>query len=114
MDNGSVSKIAVLGDQSLLSGFKLAGVKELYHAPTYEEGEALLSKLLSEQSLGIIIVSEELLEKIDHRLKKKVEATAKPVVISIPGKSGPMEQTESLAMLIKRALGFDIMKGNKK
>jgi len=46
----------------------------------------------------------------DWRLKKKVEATAKPIVVPIPDAQGPIEQEESLSMLIKRALGVDLTK----
>lgn len=113
MANG-LSHIAVVGDQNLLSGFKLAGVQTLVPTVNIEESEKELSRLMADESIGIIIVSEELLEKIDWRLKRKVEDAAKPVVIAVPGRDGPMEQSESLAKLIKRALGFDIMGKDKK
>ncbi|MFA5108258.1 MAG: V-type ATP synthase subunit F [Candidatus Micrarchaeia archaeon] len=110
-----VSQIAVLGDSSLITGFKLSGVQKLYPASSStEENEKLLSQLMADDSIGLIIVGEELLEGIDWRLKRKVEDAAKPVVVSVPSRQGPMEQGESLAKLIKRALGFDIMGKEKK
>ncbi|MDE1797817.1 MAG: hypothetical protein KGH63_00235 [Candidatus Micrarchaeota archaeon] len=107
--------IAVIGDSALLTGFKLAGVQKLYPVASMAEGEAMLAKLLAEPGVGILIVEEQLLESVDWRLKKKVEAAARPVVVAVPGRKGPVEQSESLAKLVKRALGFDIMsKGKKK
>ena len=114
MDAKDISQIAVLGDSSLTTGFKLAGVEKLYYAQDDEQAQKTLQELMQNPSIGIIIVSEELLENIDWRLKRKVEDAAKPVVIAVPSKKGPMEQGESLAKLIKRALGFDIMGKDKK
>ncbi|MFH1306392.1 MAG: V-type ATP synthase subunit F [Candidatus Micrarchaeota archaeon] len=112
--SNELCNIAAIGDDSLLSGFKLAGVRNLHYATNPKEEEETLVKLMKQKDVGIIIISEQLLEEIDLRLKRKVEDAAKPVVIAVPGRSGPMEQTESLAKLIKRALGFDIMGKEKK
>ncbi len=110
--NGKNNPIALIGDSALLAGFKLAGVQNLHLASSPAEAEAALGALMADGTTGIIIIDEGLLEACDFRLKRKVEAAAKPVVVSVPGKHGPVEQTESLSKLIKRALGFDIM--NKK
>ena len=40
----------------------------------------------------------------------RVEATAKPIVVPVPDSAGPIEQAESISMLIKRALGIDLSK----
>ena len=103
-------KIAVIGDATVITGFKLAGVEEVHYVADDKEGEKKLAELLDDDTLGIVIVSEKLVEACDWRLKKRIEAIAKPVVITIPDKSGPSEVGESLAKLVKRALGFDIMK----
>ncbi|MFH1095867.1 MAG: V-type ATP synthase subunit F [Candidatus Micrarchaeota archaeon] len=110
--NGKNNRVAVVGESALLTGFKLAGVERLYLASGAADAEAALGALMEDATVGIIVIDEGLLEACDWRLKRKVEAAAKPVVVSVPGKGGPMEQTESLSKLIKRALGFDIM--NKK
>jgi vacuolar-type H+-ATPase subunit F/Vma7 len=102
-------KIIVLGDSTLVNGFRLAGVTEHY---TLEgaEAEQKLAELMGSSSAGVIIVTEKLMEEIDWRLKKKIEAAAKPIVVAVPSMSGPMSQAESLRELVKRALGFDLMK----
>ncbi len=107
-------KIAAVGDSALLTGFKLAGVERLYNVASSEEGGKTIGELLTDQTLGIVIVGEEIIEGCDWKLKKKIEAAAKPVVITVPGKKGPVEQGESLAKLVKRALGFDLMNKGKK
>jgi len=102
-------KIAVIADDATATGFQLAGVEDAYSL-IGAEAEAKLSELLSESSYGIIIVTERLMENCDWRLKKRVEATAKPIVVPIPDSGGPIEQSESLSILVKRALGLDLSK----
>jgi vacuolar-type H+-ATPase subunit F/Vma7 len=102
-------KIAVIADSPTCTGFKLAGVDNTF-ALSGAEAEAKLSELLSDERFGILVVPERLLEECDWRLKKKVEATAKPIVVAIPDAAGPIEQSESLSKLIKRALGVDLAK----
>lgn len=102
-------KIAVIADNATCIGFRLAGVESTF-VLAGKDAEDKLSSLLLDPTYGIIIVTERLVEKGDWRLKKKIEATAKPVVVAIPDMAGPMEQEESLAKLIKRALGVDLTK----
>ena len=102
-------KIAVIADSATCTGFRLAGVEGTF-ALSGAAAEEKLSSLLGDSSYGIIIATERLLENCDWRLKKRVEATAKPIVVPIPDSGGPIEQSESLSMLIKRALGVDLSK----
>jgi vacuolar-type H+-ATPase subunit F/Vma7 len=102
-------KIAVIADSATCTGFRLAGVESTF-ALSGGEAEAKIGELLSDESFGIIVVSERMVENCDWRLKKRIEATAKPIVVAIPDSAGPIEQEESLAKLIKRALGVDLTK----
>ncbi|MEM3362096.1 MAG: V-type ATP synthase subunit F [Candidatus Anstonellaceae archaeon] len=107
-------KIIVIGDELSITGFKLAGVQEGYIAESAKQAEELLNKFLSDQSIGIIIILDKLLDQVDWKIKRKIEQVAKPIVVAIPSKDGPIEEEVSLAKLIKRALGFDILNSNKK
>lgn len=109
MADSHKEKIAVIADQATCTGFRLAGVENTFSL-SGQAAEGRLSELLSDTSYGIVIVTEALLENCDWRLKKRVEATAKPIVVAVPGSGGPIEQEESLSMLIKRALGVDLSK----
>ena len=106
-------KIAAVGDEAMLTGFKLAGIENVHPAADSSEGERIVQQLLSDPELGIVIVSEDIVEGFDWKVKKRIEAAARPVVITVPGRKGPAEQSESLAMLVKRALGFDLMSKGK-
>ncbi|MBS3068970.1 V-type ATP synthase subunit F [Candidatus Micrarchaeota archaeon] len=100
-------KIAVIGNSSLVSGFRLAGLRDFFTLEG-KQAEDKLSELIGDPTYGIIILEESILEKADWRLKRRIEAIAKPVVVSVPSPSGPMEQSESINMLVKRALGFEL------
>ena len=103
------NKVAIIGDDTLVEGFRLAGLEDYFITPD-EQVEAKVNELLGNPSYGILIVSERLVEAFDWRLKKKIEASAKPVLIAVPERKGAVGQAESINKLIKRAIGFDITK----
>jgi len=97
----------VVADSATATGFKLAGASEVYVAEG-KEAEKRLVSLLERDNAGIIIVNESVLAGLDWRLKKRIEALAKPVIVGVPDKSGPSADVESLSEMIKRALGFEL------
>jgi len=102
-------KIVVIGDAPTCTGFRLAGINDVYAL----EGKAAAEKvneLLSLPEVGIIIMNEKIMSQLDSKLKKRIDKIAKPVVIGVPDKSGPMEQADSLKNLVKKALGFELIK----
>jgi len=101
--------IVIIGDAAMATGFKLAGVSEIYVADE-KEGAARLVEVLDRENVGIVIVKDEIISHLDWRVKKRIESIAKPVVIAVPGKRGPLGEEGSLRELVKRALGFE-MKG---
>ena len=103
----AADKIIVIGDSATVTGFKLAGVSETYVAEG-KDAEKRLAELLDRENAGIIIVTERILAGLDWRLKKRIEAIAKPVVVGIPDKTGFSREAGRLNELIKRALGFEL------
>ncbi len=103
-------KIAVIGDSPLATGFRMAGVPDVFVVERGQAFEDLLKKIIENPEFGIVIVNEAYMKDIDWRLKKKISNIAHPVVIGVPAFSGEVEEGESINALIKRALGFDISK----
>lgn len=101
-------EIAVIGDSATCTGFRLAGIQRVFRAEA-SSAEKTLSELLGEESIGIIIASEKIFEKMDFRLKKRIDSTAKPVVITVPDKTGASTEAEGLKALIRRAIGFELL-----
>ncbi len=102
-------RIAVVADGPTCTGFRLAGIRDV-HLAEGKEAEAKIEELLADPGTGIVIVNEKIMNGADWRLKKKIERLAKPVVIAVPDKGGPAEQGDSLRAMIKKALGFELMK----
>jgi len=105
------AKILVLGDAPVVMGFKLAGLENCVHVngDNYQEK---LENALKDERFGIIITNENMLKKIDWKLKKKLDSIAYPVIIPLPDYSGESVEGDEVRDLIKRALGFDL--GSKK
>ncbi len=101
------SKILVLGDGPLVMGFRLAGLEDTVQV-TEENFQEELEKAIKNQEFGIIITDENLISKIDWRLKKKIDSIAYPVIVPLPDKSGQSTEGDEIKSLIKRALGFDL------
>ena len=102
-------EIVVIGDNATCTGFRLSGIQRVFRAEG-REAEKRLAELLEQQEIGIIIVNEKIFEKMDFRLKKKIERTARPVVIAVPDKTGAGAEAESLKALIKRAIGIELLR----
>lgn len=103
------AKIVVIGDMPLVAGMKLAGVENCLLADE-KNVQQLLEDMLQKTEFGVIVVNEYLLNKIDWRLRKKLDSIAYPVIIPMPDYSGVSAEGEEIRNMIKRALGFDLSK----
>lgn len=101
-------KIAVIGDSPIATGFRMAGVPDVFVVDRGKAFEELLTKILNAPEYGIVIVNQAYMKDIDWRLKKRISSLAHPVVIGVPPFTGEEEEAESIGALIKRALGFDV------
>ena len=104
------SKIIVLGDSPLVTGFCLAGVNDhvMCDQNTFQKS---LESILENKDYGIIIVNQSMLECIDWKLKKRLDTLAYPVVVPMQSAANKeKEESQEIRNLVKRALGFDISK----
>ena len=101
------SKIIVIGDAPLVMGFQLAGIDNVVSA-SEATIQIEIEKALENKDYGIIVTNEKLLEKIDWKLRKKLDSIAYPVIIPMPDYSGKSTEGDEIRNLIKRALGFDL------
>ncbi|MFH1255809.1 MAG: V-type ATP synthase subunit F [Candidatus Diapherotrites archaeon] len=111
----SFGAVAVIGDEAMCTGFKMAGIEKCFELEG-AQAENKLREFVEGKNANIVIVDEKILFDADWRLRKRIEISARPVVVAIPGKRGPVKEKEaaSLRELVKRALGFDLMKEGKK
>ena len=106
--------IAVIGDSETATGFRLAGVKEVYEYSSAEEEDIarLLDKVANEE-VAIILINERFAAESRTREKiREINAKKKavvPIILEIPDKKGPMEkELDEIGRLIQRAVGVSV------
>ena len=101
-------RFLVLTDPDTAAGFRMAGV-ETREAVNGEEARQVLPALLQEEDAGIIAVSEEFMQALDDRLMTRIEQTARPIVIPIPGRARGGGGMAYIERLLRRAIGYNIV-----
>ena len=102
--------MVVLTDPDTAHGFRLAGV-DVHEAENAEEAKKEINRLLEDSDTGILAVNESFLSAVDDRVRQRIEATYRPIVVSLPVKEklGVVgERKAFLARLVHRAVGFDV------
>ncbi len=95
--------MAVLGSEEFVLGFRLAGIKRVYTAEP-EDYEVAMTKLLEDESIGILTVDSSDLNKLSIGVRNKALDSISPVVV-------PVGKDESdLREKVKRAIGVDLYK----
>ncbi len=103
-------KVVVLTDPDTADGFRLAGV-DVVAAEGVEEARRALNRLIDDDTSGILAVNEAFMAGIDERTQQKINATYRPIVVSLPIREKLRSEEDHrayLARLIRRAIGFDI------
>ncbi len=106
-------KIAIIGNETICTGFELAGISEVYPVEDVEEAKRIFQELLARKDIGIIGITSKILKGIgtDQRLERAIELSIIPMVVELP-EYGEQEAEDTLKKLIKRAVGIEIeMKG---
>lgn len=107
--------IAVIGDEDLVSGMRLAGVS--HYCIVSDEREAkevvkkVVSSLLEESSVGVIAIQEDYAPFIEDITKMlQGEKRVFPVIIEVPSKHGAKyaDVIAHYRAYIRRFVGFDI------
>lgn len=106
-------EIAVIGDEDLVSGLRLAGVRR-YRIVTEgdrEEVRQALTELSDEPGVGIIVILEDYARHVADLVTQAQERkTSPPVVIEVPSKYGTRykDVTQYYKAYIRKFIGFDI------
>lgn len=104
------SKIAVLADQDTVTGFRLGGIKEGYPVENKEEASNKLEELII-NGFSIIITTEKIGDEIRDIIDKHTSASALPMIIEIPDKTGSIKrESDPMRELIKRVIGVEMVK----
>ena len=97
-------KLAVIGGSEFVVGFQLAGIKDVIEVTSNYFNE--LKNMKNRKDVGIVVVDEKIMEKLEMHQRAEIEASIEPVFIPISTK---VEQ-DSLKRLIKKSIGVDLWK----
>ncbi len=103
-------KIVAVGSKEICIGLRLAGVKEFHHREDIKDMTGLVEGLLKREDIGIIIIDDGSFSMLNWALKKRIETIAKPSIVAVPDYGSTTVESESLDVLVRRALGFDLKK----
>jgi vacuolar-type H+-ATPase subunit F/Vma7 len=101
-----MTKIALLGDQETATYFRVSGVKRSKYVKDRADAEKAFAKLLADDSISLILVTEPVMEWIEPLLARHRKEY--PLVMSIPTKKGPKSTVDTLAQLVKRTVGVEL------
>lgn len=102
-------KIAAFCDRDTATGFRLAGVKEIF-IPEGDEKDIWL-KIIDRDDIGVLFLTEKIANSIDKYLKEFRLRNNVPIVVEIPDKHGKKEgHVDFVSQLIKKAVGVEVNK----
>ena len=107
--------IAVIGDEDLVNGLRLAGVSR-YHVikddhEAREDVRQALTELIGEPEIGIIAIQEDYTKYVEDLMAQvQEERSLTPVIIEVPSKYGTKHEdvTQYYKAYIRKFIGFDI------
>ena len=113
MTNINHMEMAVIGDEDLVNGLRLGGVRRYRVMETGEREEVrtALTELINEPDIGIIVILEDYTEHVEDILAKMTEKkTSSTVVVEVPSKYGTRykDVTNYYKAYIRKFIGFDI------
>jgi V/A-type H+-transporting ATPase subunit F len=94
-------KIAAVGSEAFVLGFRLAGVSDVF-ASKPENIESTIRAAVQGDRFGILIVNEGEVGHVSDSMKELMLRSIKPVIIKIGG------EEEELRNKIKAAIGVDL------
>ncbi|WP_435062972.1 V-type ATP synthase subunit F [Halobaculum sp. EA56] len=100
-------EIAVIGSPEFTTGFRLAGVRKCENVPEDEKDDRLdeaVEGTLADDDVGIVVMRDEDLEHLSRTVRREVEGSVEPVLVTLGGGAG-----SGLREQIKRAIGIDLM-----
>jgi len=107
--------IAVIGDEDLVSGLRLAGVSRYNvvkdNHDAREDVRQALTELIGEPDIGVIAIQEDYVKYVEDLMAQVKEGKSlTPVIIEVPSKYGTKYQdvTQYYKVYIRKFIGFDI------
>jgi len=103
-------KLAAFCDRDTATGFRLAGIKEIF-IPEENEKE-IWNEIIGKKDIGILFITEKISQSLDKYIKNFRLVNNVPIIVEIPDKKGrSKDHVDFVSHLIKKAVGIEVSKG---
>jgi V/A-type H+-transporting ATPase subunit F len=97
----------VIADEDTVLGFRFAGVRGRA-VTSAAEARAALAEQVEAGDVGVIILTDEVAQTIEDEVNRMRFESTMPLVVQIPGPTGPAENRPDLTALIREAMGVRV------
>ncbi len=104
-------RIVVVGSSDFITGFQLAGIKEVYEAEDEWKAKNVLEDIKDMRDVAIVIIQRSYARELKKYIDKwRNEKGIYPVILELPDHREKGEYEDPMRYVIRRAIGIDIMK----
>ena len=96
----------VSNSHDALTGMRLAGIEGVF-AKTKEQAEAQINKLLDDETIGIILITESLAAECIGLIDSIKRGRSKPLIVTVPG-SKDEQGEDGIMRYVREAIGIKI------
>jgi V/A-type H+/Na+-transporting ATPase subunit F len=99
-------ELAAIGKSEFVTGFRLAGVRQIYEANDTKTLETAVRSVLADKSVGIVVMHNDDISNLPEVLMKNLNESVQPTVVALGGSGAG----SNLRDKIKQAVGVDLWK----
>ena len=99
-------ELAVIGKSDFVTGFRLAGIRNVYETADVTSTESAVKSVLDNKSIGILVMHNDDIGNLPEILRKNLNESVQPTVVALGGSGAG----SSLRDKIKQAVGVDLWK----
>lgn len=104
-------RIVAIGDMNFITGFQLAGVKNVYEANDLWQAQKSLEIIKEMQDIAIVIIQRSYAVKLKKYIDEwRTQKNIYPIILELPDYKEKGEYEDPMRNIIRRAIGIDILK----
>jgi V/A-type H+-transporting ATPase subunit F len=100
-------KYFIIGDEDAVLGFSMVGVKGRT-VSNRNEAESAFQEAISDQEVGIVIITERVAELIRYVVDKYVFTSQFPLIVEIPDRHGKVIGKAGIREMVNAAIGIKL------
>ena len=100
-------KFYCIGDEDTVRGFRLAGIEGTVVSQP-QEAETILQQLVKRRDAGVVLITDAVAAEIRAKVDAVRLECERPLLVEIPGPTGPIAGRKTLRELVQEAVGIRI------